>query len=161
MGLSDDTIRKLSALLWYNGNDNCGSTDYGVKTNDARSSSDHQETAQLKETNNDNKNNNKEDLKHCIVEMYEQKEIIDESNIRKNSDEETSKRTDEEANVEILHLGKSKWNSVSDLAEQIYLQEIRYILFMLNSYLGSMNSPSIRRVSAEKDFHKKSEPGEK
>lgn len=46
-------------------------------------------------------------------------------------------------------------------AEQIYLQEIRYILFMLNSYLGSMNSPSIRRVIAEKDFNKKSEPGEK
>ena len=88
MGLSDDTIRKLSALLWYSGNDNCGSTDYGVKTNDARSSSDQQETAQLKETNIDNKNNNKENLKHCIVEMYEQKEKTDASNIRESLDEE-------------------------------------------------------------------------
>ena len=57
LGLSDDTLRKLSALLWYNGNDNCGSSDYGVKTNDARSSSDQHENVHLKEANADNINN--------------------------------------------------------------------------------------------------------
>ena len=109
LGLSDDTLRKLSALLWYNGNDNCGSSDYGVKTNDARSSSDQQEKVHLKDANADNTNNNKEDLKHCIVEMYEQKDNMAAGNTQENLEilnEETTENTRNEANIEILHQGK-------------------------------------------------------
>ena len=108
LGLSDDTLRKLSALLWHNGNDNCRSSDYGVKINDAKSSSDQPEAAQLKEANVDNANNNKEDLKHCIVEIYEQKDNATEFNVPKNSvssKADVSQKNKKEANAEILHQG--------------------------------------------------------
>ena len=114
LGLSDDTLRKLSALLWYNGNDNCGSSDYGVKTNDARSSSDQHENVHLKEANADNINNNKEDLKHCIVEMYEQKDNMTAVKSQENLEtlnEETTQNSRNEANIEILHQGKYKKDS--------------------------------------------------
>ena len=110
LGLSDDTLRKLSALLWHNGNDNCRSSDYGVKINDAKSSSDQPEAAQLKEANADNANNNKEDLKHCIVEIYEQKDNATEFNVPKNSvslKADVSQNNKKEADAEILHQGNN------------------------------------------------------
>ena len=95
-------------MLWHNGNDNCRSSDYGVKINDAKSSSDQPEAAQLKEGIVDNANNNKEDLKHCIVEIYEEKDNATEFNVPKNSvssKADVSQKNKEEANAEILHQG--------------------------------------------------------
>ena len=107
--LSENTVRKLSALLWNNGNVTCSATDCGVKTDEANSSNELQQKNPIKDEDNENMYNNN-DLKHCIVEIngnYQEKNNDLNDKERQNKDtipnKSESKLTD--VQVEILHQG--------------------------------------------------------
>ena len=115
LALSDDTARKLSALLWYNGNDKCASTDSGIKTDDSKTSKLLQQKVLTKDDDNENSNNNNNNngLKHCIVEItedhLEMKNVGNDEKgekIRRSNDDDTPKKQPNEVRVEILHHGK-------------------------------------------------------
>ena len=67
--LSDDTVRKLSALLWYNPTSNANKTNVGVKVDGVDAIADQKKTDTVKEQDHVNENNNNNNLKHCVVEM--------------------------------------------------------------------------------------------
>ena len=115
LALSDDTARKLSALLWYNGNDKCcTSTDSGIKTDDSKTSKLLQQKTLTKDDDHENSNNNNNNgLKHCIVEItedhLEMKNVGNDEKgekIRRSNDDDTPKKQPNEVRVEILHHGK-------------------------------------------------------
>ena len=106
LGLSEETVRKLSALLWYNGNDNGDSTDCGVTAEEEKLSNDHQQKIPIKDQDKENTNNN-DDLKHCIVEIDDN--ILETNEKKENGNtknDDNPQHTGNEVHVEVLHHGK-------------------------------------------------------
>ena len=109
LGLSEDTVRKLSELLWNSGTDSCSTNDCGVKSNEANSFNSLQQKNPM--TDEDNKNTcSKNDHEDCMMEINgnccetnnvcsmleeQNKGVVNKSVLKQN-----------EVRVEVLHHGK-------------------------------------------------------
>ena len=100
--LSDDTVRKLSALLWYNPTSNANKTNVGVKVDGVDAIADQKKTDTVKEQDHVNENNNNNNLKHCVVEM----ETSNDGYENKTVTVGFSESNPNEVRVEVLHHGK-------------------------------------------------------
>ena len=108
LGLSENTIRKLSALLWYKENGSNVSNDCDVKAEESKSSNDNQQKDPMNDGDNKSPDNNNDPkisavgLKDNYTETNEKNEKDKMKSI--NNDKPQHKET--EVHVQILHHGK-------------------------------------------------------
>ena len=96
----------MSALLWYNGNDNGLSTDSDVKDDEEKSLNDHQQKTPIKAEHNENTNNNN-DVKPCSLEKEDKHPETNERKENENMEnDDKPPATGNEVHVEVLHHGK-------------------------------------------------------
>ena len=102
--LSDDTVRKLSALLWYNPTSNANKTNVGVKIDGVGDAiGDQKKTDTVKEQDHGSENNNNNNnLKHCVVEMETSNDAYENKTVTVGFSESNPN----EVRVEVLHHGK-------------------------------------------------------
>ena len=103
LNLSDDTVRKLSALLWYNPTSNANKTNVGVKIDGVDAISDQKKAQDQDEKEQDHGNeNNNNTLKHCVVEMETSNDAYENKTVTVGFSESNPN----EVRVEVLHHGK-------------------------------------------------------
>ena len=109
LDLSEDTVRKLSALLWNNETNSCSTNDCGVKSNEASSFDNLQQ--KIPTTDEDHKNTAcRNGRKDCIMEINGNHcetnnvcSIVEEQN---KGFAEKSVLKQNEMHVEVLHHGR-------------------------------------------------------
>ena len=103
LNLSDDTVRKLSALLWYNPTSNANKTNVGVKIDGVDAISDQKKAQDQDEKEQDQRNeSNNNTLKHCVVEMGTSNDGYENQTVTVGFSESNPN----EVRVEVLHHGK-------------------------------------------------------
>ena len=103
LNLSDDTVRKLSALLWYNPTSNANKTNVGVKIDGVDAISDQKKAQDQDEKEQDQRNeSNNNTLKHCVVEMGTSNDGYENQTVTVGF----SELNPNEVRVEVLHHGK-------------------------------------------------------